>query len=194
MLILALGFGTFLPGCTDADPASSNLTGEPAQSLAKADAVEGPGGGARGDVSATEREHLVFMREEEKLARDVYTVMYQKWASRIFLNISASEQTHMNAILTLLNRYGIEDPVGENGAGRFTDPELKALYDELVARGNTSLEEALRVGAAIEELDIADLRDAISVTDNGDILRVYGNLLRGSQNHLRAFTRALSVL
>lgn len=194
MLILALAFGTFLLGCTDADPASSNLTGETAQTLAKADALEGPGGGARGDISATEREHLVFMREEEKLARDVYTVMYQKWASRIFVNISASEQTHMNAILTLLNRYGIEDPVGENGVGTFTDPELKTLYDELVARGNTSLEEALRVGVAIEELDIADLKDAMSVTDNGDILRVYGNLLRGSQNHLHAFNRALSVL
>lgn len=62
-------------------------------------------------ISSAESTSLVFMREEEKLARDVYITMINKWGSKIFSNISTSEQTHMDAILMLLNKYNIPDPV-----------------------------------------------------------------------------------
>lgn len=145
---------------------------------------------AAAPLSAAEEADLLFMREEEKLARDVYTAMYARWRQPIFRNIAASEQTHMNAILTLLNRYGLPDPAAD-APGVFNNPELQALYDELVAQGNLSRVEALRVGVAIEEADIADLQASLAHTTHADIRLVYNNLLRGSRNHLRAFTRQL---
>ena len=72
------------------------------------------------DLTDSEKYWLTYMREEEKLARDVYIFLYDKWGSQIFNNISVSEQTHMDAIKTLLDRYGIPDPVADKGPGVFT--------------------------------------------------------------------------
>lgn len=144
------------------------------------------------ELSQVEAEALLFMREEEKLARDVYTALYSTWGTPIFQNISASEQAHMDAIKNLLDTYNLADPV-QMQPGVFTDPELQALYDELVAHGNISLEEALQVGAAIEEIDILDLLTRLAQTDNLDIQRVFNSLLHGSQNHLRSFTNTLQM-
>ena len=57
----------------------------------------------------------------------------------IFDNISRSEQTHTDAILQLLTKYNINDPVGVNAIGVFTDPGLQALYTNLVNAGNVSI-------------------------------------------------------
>lgn len=143
------------------------------------------------DLTADEITGLQFMREEEKLARDVYLTLDETWNLRIFQNISRAEQTHMDAVATLLDRYDISDPVGGNMIGVFTDPDLQALYDQLVAQGNQSLTDALLVGAAIEEIDILDLKERLAQTDDADIVRLYENLLRGSSNHLRAFVTNL---
>jgi len=145
----------------------------------------------RSTLSAAEIEGLLYMREEEKLARDVYQVLYGQWGLPIFENIAGSEQTHMDAVKTLLDRYGLADPAADTEAGEFANAELQALYDELVAQGLRSQEEALRVGAAIEEIDILDLEKRLAETDQADIRRVYENLARGSRNHLRAFVRTL---
>jgi hypothetical protein len=134
---------------------------------------------------------LLFMREEEKLARDVYLTLHDLWNLRIFQNIAKSESTHMEAILTLLDRYGLEDPAYNQAVGEFTNPDLQALYDQLVAQGSKSLSDALKVGAAIEEIDILDLETQIAESDQADIVRVYEQLLKGSRNHLRSFTRTL---
>lgn len=142
------------------------------------------------NLSAAEIEGLVFMREEEKLARDVYLALYAKWGLPIFQNIAQSEQSHMDAVKTLLDRYGIADPASTR-AGVFTNATLQQLYDQLVAQGNQSLADALRVGAAIEEIDILDLKTHIAQTDKADIKQVYDNLLRGSRNHLRSFVAQL---
>ena len=131
---------------------------------------------------------LAFMREEEKLAHDVYTALYEKWGLRVFSNIAASEQRHTDAIAVLIDRYGYADPVDGNGAGVFEDATLQALYDELVAKGLTSVSDALAVGVLIEETDIADLQARIAHTTEADVRSVYENLLSGSYNHLDAFT------
>ncbi len=144
------------------------------------------------DVSDAEVAGLIFMREEEKLARDVYSMMYAKWELRVFENISRSEQMHMDAIKVLLDRYEIADPVGENGIGVFQNEDLQKLYDQLIEAGNDSLVGALLVGAAIEEIDIIDLQNEIdNNVDNQDIEYVYSNLMRGSRNHLRAYVKNL---
>jgi hypothetical protein len=140
------------------------------------------------NISQAEAEGLLFMREEEKLARDVYIAMYALGYSKVFDNISKSEQTHTDAILTLLIRYGISDPVGNNPEGVFEDVYLQGLYDALIAAGSASLLDGLYVGAEIEEIDILDIQhQADLVEDNKDIVIVYENLMKGSRNHLRAF-------
>lgn len=153
----------------------------------------GQGGGQVGTDSLSDHEtaDLLHMREEEKLARDVYQVLGDRYDAAIFDNIAASEQRHMNAVKNLLDKYELADPAEGNGVGEFTSPELQELYDELVARGEQSLVDAYQVGVDIEVLDIADLEKAIAATDNDDIHRVYDNLLAGSQSHLAAFTAAL---
>lgn len=130
---------------------------------------------------------LQFMREEEKLARDVYLTLYDKWKVNIFLNISSSEQTHADAVLALLNKYSLKDPVGNNAPGVFTDSTLQNLYMQLVTLGSASLLEAYKVGTTIEDLDIYDLESALLSIDNEDIEYAYDNLKRGSRNHMRAF-------
>jgi len=144
------------------------------------------------DLSDNEIAGLTFMREEEKLARDTYITMFEIWDSNIFYNISNSEQTHTDAVLELLDRYSIADPVGDNIIGVFTDVTLQDLYDTLIAQGSASLIDALLVGAAIEEIDIIDIQVQIdNYVDNQDIALVYDSLLKGSRNHLRSFTSNL---
>jgi len=132
---------------------------------------------------------LMHMREEEKVARDVYNKFYELYNMPVFRNIAISEQRHMDAVLNLIVGYGLTDPVAGKGAGEFT-PAFQGLYDELIARG-TNLTEALKVGVAIEELDIADLEEAIESTEVATLLRVYNNLLAASKNHLNAFNSKL---
>jgi len=138
-------------------------------------------------LSVDEINSLEFLREEEKLARDVYITMYSKWGAKIFNNISNSEQTHMDAVLQLLNKYNIPDPVGSNPVGVFQNTSLQNLYNQLVEEGNISILAAYKVGATIEDLDIFDLRTALTKIDNQDISLVYEMLTKGSRNHLRSF-------
>lgn len=145
------------------------------------------------EINSDENEGLVFMREEEKLARDIYLVLYKKWNANVFNNISKSEQKHTDAIKILLDKYQITDPVISDEVGVFSNPDLQALYNTLIEKGNTSLIEALKVGAAIEEIDILDLQKNLEKVDNEDITYVYNNLMRGSRNHLRAFNQNLEA-
>lgn len=144
-------------------------------------------------LSDDETYWLTYMREEEKLARDVYLVLRATWGSQIFDNISVSEQTHMNAIKTLLVRYGVADPVTDDTVGLFTD-KFQGLYDKLIKDGSASLIDALKVGVWIEETDIDDLTEAINSTTHKDIKKVYTNLINGSSNHLAAFCSNLGNL
>jgi hypothetical protein len=113
---------------------------------------------------------------------------------RIFANIAQSEQRHMNAVGVLIERYNMPDSVESNEVGVFTDSRIQLLYQELVANGKESLVAALQVGAAIEDLDIYDLENALAENDNADIEMVFGNLLAGSRNHLRAFVGQLESM
>jgi hypothetical protein len=144
-------------------------------------------------LSAAESASLVFMREEEKLAQDVYAALDGLWsdATRTFGNITNSEATHTEAVRQLLERYALADPALNQAAGSFTDTGLQLLYTQLVAAGATDVVAALQVGAQVEELDIRDIQVALATIDNQDIAMVYDNLLKGSRNHLRAFHKAL---
>jgi hypothetical protein len=144
---------------------------------------------SNGDLTDVEAAGLLYMREEEKLAHDVYVKMYEKWGLQIFQNIAESESTHTDAVKALLDRYGLDDPATGMAAGEFSNSDLQSLYDDLVAQGSQSLEAAVLVGGAIEEIDILDLQKELALTENSEICLVYSNLLSGSSNHLRAFSR-----
>jgi rhodanese-related sulfurtransferase len=143
----------------------------------------------KSELTEKEKLGLIQMREEEKLARDVYTTLGDVWGTRIFSNIASSEQTHTDAIKALLTRYDIKDPVTSDTVGVFTSKAMQDLYNKLTAQGKISSAEALNVGATIEDLDIHDLDTFKNETTKEDILLTYNNLQKGSRNHMRAFVR-----
>jgi hypothetical protein len=145
----------------------------------------------QGELSKEEADGLLWMREEEKLARDVYLTLYEKWQIPIFKNIAGSEQTHTDMVAVLITKYNLTDPVVNDKVGSFTNPKMQELYNKLVEDGSSSSEAALKVGAMIEEIDIVDLQKQLNVTDNEDIKYVYENLLKGSRNHLRSFVSVI---
>jgi len=217
LLILALG--AFLTACEGTTTINTTITNDTATAAVATPALQqqngrgpqgqGQGTGAAlnpengemsaeailalpsGDLNDDEKASLLYMREEEKLAHDVYIALYDKWGLSIFQNIADSEQKHTDMVLALIQKYGLEDPAAGKAPGEFTNPELQDLYNQLIAVGSQSLADALKVGAAIEEIDILDLKARLAQTDNDDIRTVYENLMAGSENHLRAFVQNL---
>lgn len=141
-------------------------------------------------------EHLNFMREEEKLAHDVYVFMYQRWNAEenaeVFNLISLSEQRHMDTMLKMLEKYGLPDPASSD-FGVFNNQDLQEKYYALTSIGSVDYLSALhKVGGYIEELDIIDIQEAIDVNQTPVSLKTaYEHLMEGSKNHLRAFVNAL---
>ncbi len=147
-------------------------------------------------LSVAEKESLAFMREEEKLAHDVYAQLDVRWGAntRVFGNIAKSEVTHAEAVRQLLLRYSLADPAATLAAGTFQNTVLQGLYAQLTATGAISVIDAWKVGAAIEEIDMVDINRALPGIDNQDIVLVYQSLLKGSRNHLRSFVSNLAIL
>ncbi len=147
-------------------------------------------------VSPTESSSLAFMREEEKLANNVYKLLGTNWGTqtRVFTNIAASEASHTEAIRQLLVRYALADPAAELEDGVYQNQTLQQLYNALIQQGSLSYIDALKVGCAIEEIDILDLQIALLNIDNQDNRVVYNNLTLGSRNHLRSFVKALALV
>ncbi len=144
-------------------------------------------------LSAAEKDAILYMVEEEKLARDVYITLYDKFNQRIFDNISKAEQRHYDALDGLINKYKLVNPVKTMDVGRFANADLQKLYFALVKAGSKSANDALLVGIEIEDLDIADILNYLKKVDNKDITIVLNNLEKGSENHLRAFYRSLKA-
>ncbi|MBK8066297.1 MAG: DUF2202 domain-containing protein [Rhodanobacteraceae bacterium] len=153
----------------------------------------GGGGQTAQPLSVVEQADLIFMRQEEKLARDVYLQNGETYGIATFDNIATSEQRHMDAILQLLQRYRLTDPVVGLPISEFVDPELQALHDNLMGLGAADALSALKVGGLIEEVDMRDIVAAIERSQHADIDSVYANLLCGSRNHLRAFAGQIEL-
>ncbi|MGL4650901.1 MAG: DUF2202 domain-containing protein [Caldilineaceae bacterium] len=135
---------------------------------------------------------LSYMREEEKLAHDLYVTMGEIWGTRAFANIAQAETRHQSAVTSLQDRYGLDTPAADS-TGIFVDGNLQALYDVLAVQGAESLTAALQAGALVEETDIADLDELLADSSlPPDVVAVYTNLRAGSANHLRAYVRLLA--
>ncbi len=136
-------------------------------------------------ISLQEEEGLLFMLEEEKLARDTYNYLYNVWGSNVFNNIKDSEQTHMNTVSNLLDQNNISYTILPEG--QFEDESLQLLFNQFVEDGQVSVLSAYNIGALIEDLDISDLEEFINETNNEDIVIAYNLLECGSRNHLRSY-------
>ena len=152
-------------------------------------------GAAQTVISVQEKNDILFMWQEEKLARGAYDFMFYKYETNPFGNIRMSERRHMNEMESLVHKFGIKDPsLADTAAGKFTDAALATLYEACVSKSSLSMEEALRAGALIEETDILDLQMRIKRSSNKEIIASFEYLLMGSENHLRAFTRRLGKM
>ena len=139
--------------------------------------------------TAAQKLQVQYLVEEEKLARDVYAYLAANVTSQKFSNITKSEQTHMDNISALLKKYNFFNPTTTRAPGVFRDTELQKLYNDLIAQGSVSVAAAMQVGIAIEELDIADLKKMMVSPAPADVKLAYDLLLKGSYNHLAAFSR-----
>lgn len=134
---------------------------------------------------------LCMLREEEKLARDVYTALFASTSINVFENIARSEQMHTDAVAAQLAMRGIPDPVTDDTPGVFQAPAFQALYASLTLEGRMSDVAALRVGATIEDLDLRDIQEMRARTSDAAALALYDNLACGSRNHMRSFAGQL---
>lgn len=145
--------------------------------------------GSESQLSEQDVEDLLGMYEEERLAHDVYMKLREKWSLPMFDNISSAESVHIATLANLIRNYDVDLSLYEKAEGNYANSEIQSLYGDLVARGQKSLEDAIKVGLLIEEMDIADLKARIERTKKPDIREAYQFLQRGSRNHLRAFYR-----
>jgi len=143
-------------------------------------------------LSDSDREALLFMLEEEKLARDTYEFLDSEWGLIQFANIKISEQSHMDAIITLLERS--KTPFTILPYGEFEDDHLQDYYNQFVENGQLSQANALQIGATIEDLDIVDLQEFIDHVDSPSVIEVFESLKCGSGNHLRSFVSSIELL
>lgn len=140
-------------------------------------------------LKTSDKDALIFMLEEEKLARDTYEYLDGLWSINQFSNIKKSEQSHMNAVANLLDKNDINYTILPYG--EFANTNLQKLYNQFKIEGVKSKSLALQIGSTIEDLDIVDLKNFIVETTNPEIIDVFSNLECGSRNHLRSFVKAI---
>jgi hypothetical protein len=144
-----------------------------------------------------QKEELLYIYQEEKVARDVYTAMHKLYPKEItFANILNSEQRHMDRAEMLCKRYGVDIlKIDQGQYGKFAVPELQKLHDALLAKGEKSLKEALKAGELIEVTDIADIDKMLpSFKDYPDVTMVLERLKQGSNKHLNAFRYSMKFV
>ena len=203
-LFIAALHATFAMGDGTADSGRASVT----------QSAMGGRGVAKLTLDFNEVTHLVFLREEEKLERDVFTILGSMYPeSAIFGHIDDIEQGHADVMKYLLKRYGIRDPNNNDNLGVFTGHtygnHFTSSYRYLVGMGSLSELDALYVSAYIEELDIIDIMrcpkaivdriDGIEddsqcgmvYTHNPEILNVYYALIEGSKRDLQAYVGAI---
>ena len=78
-----------------------------------------------GTLTPAQVGQLVRMREEEKLAHDVYVSLAQSSGLQIFNNIANAESQHMRAVEQLASRYS-SAAAANLPVGSFSDPQFQS--------------------------------------------------------------------
>lgn len=145
-------------------------------------------------LSDEQLDTLVFIYQEEKVARDTYITLGDIYSNQtVFANIQLSEQEHIDKAEGLCDTYGADTSgINEQNVGEFVVPVLQELYDTLVAQGSVSELAALNVGEYVELTDIDDLEHA-EIGMPSDVVNTYENLKAGSLSHLDGFRSAIAA-
>lgn len=161
-----------------------------------------------GKLDFNEQTHLVFICEEEKLARDVYHLFDRRFPDLgVFAELEAGKESSRCAVEKLLRQYRVSIPRVNENVGVFSWGIYGRYFTEkfLVVSNQGSMNplSALYAGAFLEELNILDIeqcpkvivdidngiKDAASCgmqyTDNPAIRAAYDELLAESRRHLR---------
>lgn len=142
------------------------------------------------ELSTEQKQVLAYLLEEEKLAKDVYTTLYNEWWNKKFANILKSETQHQSKIKDIADKYNILNSLISDKIWVFQNQELSELYQQLINQWTQNEMEALKVGVIIEEKDIEDIKNMITLFPNHkDIVNVLQSLLEGSYRHLEAFQK-----
>mgnify|MGYP002351355975 CR=1 FL=1 len=142
-----------------------------------------------GSLTPIEKDGLIFIWEEEKAARDIYSSLYEKNNLTIFLDLTRSEESHMDQAKAVIDKYGLVLPADVPGV--FENQTLQDIHDRLLAEGLESDEQALKVAAEFEEISIMDLEAELAAAENEDVRTMYQGLLAGSRKHLRSYVADL---
>ena len=155
---------------------------------------------------------LAYMGNEERLAYDVYNVLYEQYGTEQFTKIATNgEYKHITAVQELIQKYKLSDDVSftnidlpalgyvntnieDMEAGTYDIAAIQKLYDDLVTQGSTSEIDALKVGCIIEVVDVNDLNRDIALAESEgatDIVTVFNFLRDGSYNHYWSFDKGL---
>ncbi|NYT09481.1 MAG: DUF2202 domain-containing protein, partial [Methanosarcinales archaeon] len=161
--------------------------GEGILSLTRADGVAT--GSVLGALTPREKDGLIFIWEEEKAARDIYTSLYEMNNLTIFLDLTRSEISHMDQARAVIEKYNLSLP--EDVPGVFQNQTLQEIHDRLLREGLESDENALTAAAEFEEISIMDLEAELAVAKNEDVRTMYQGLLAGSRKHLRSYVSDL---
>jgi len=153
---------------------------------------------ATNTLTDAQKEGLLFMYDEEKMARDVYLSLNAINPHRTLENIATrAEQTHMDQVYSLIEKYDLDpqNTLASLPANTFDLPEIQDLYDSLTTLGTPSVQASLEVGCMVEVTDINDLLERMeNLEDADDIKTVYSALLSGSYSHYWSFDNALKTL
>jgi len=142
-------------------------------------------------LTQKEAKSLNYMYQEEKLAKDVYYELGKMYPDVRVFHIYNAEVMHEKSVANVMKHYNIPLPIRGNEVGKFTNPELQKLYDELISKGKKSLKDALEVGIMVEVTDVEDLDKALKEATSPDIIALFQFLRAGSYNHYNAFNRTL---
>ncbi|MCC6933880.1 MAG: DUF2202 domain-containing protein [Deltaproteobacteria bacterium] len=138
-------------------------------------------------LNAAEISTLQYMYDEEGVAGDFYLAMNALWQQKAFSSIAAAEKKHAAALLKQLSVHGITPIAG-------LDPNLVVIKEEVINRGSLSLLDAYMAAGLVEEQDISDLKLAMAATKAPELIKVYGDLKKASENHLRAVAKNVTNL
>ena len=191
--ILSVGALVAIPAFAGGPPAGAGLGGDPGSGFMVRGGMNRGGGcltgvaDPSGTLSEAQRTTLAANADEEKLAHDLYTEFAGRYDVVVFDRIAGAETAHLDAVRTLMTRYGVTDPTAGQAQGHFVTPAVQATYDKLLAQGTSGQAAALEVGRTVETTDIADLRTSLDGLTAPDVQRIYQHLLMASQHHLAAF-------
>ncbi len=141
-------------------------------------------------ITETEAGDLQLLREEEKLARD----LFRDWSDRseLFGAVAHSKQLHFEIVGALLQRHQVTDRT-LGGEGLYVFPQLQTLHQELLARGGSTELEALAAGAELHERDLVGLEEAAGRSQLEDVRASLAEIQRGARNHLRGCVEELAL-